>query len=144
MCNMIVPCIRQRAEDYNVVRRGACVSTSLVIIRVAIRAWASMLKKQREHRGLTRVGRSVRLTTTKLRIPKRFARAPTRHSSHSTLARDPQRPRTLAVQVHKTPRGAASPSCTSTWHHKHWQVVPIHQADVIKIQAVGAVESELG
>lgn len=30
------------------------------------------------------------------------------------------------------------------WDHKHWEVITVYEADVIEIEASGAIESELG
>lgn len=140
----MVPGIGQRAENNNVVGRRTRVRTSLVIIRIAIRAWASMFEILRKHRRATRVGRSKGPTATKLRIAEGLARAPARHAPSLALTRDPQCLWARAVQVHQATRGAASASSTSPGHHQHREVVTVDQADVIEVQAVGAVESELG
>lgn len=140
----MVPGIRQGAENNDVVGRRTRVRTSLVIIRIAIRAWASMFEILRKHRRATRVGRRKRLTTTKLRIAEGLTRAPARHAPSLAITRDPQRLGTRAIQVHQATRRAASASSTSPGHHQHREVVTVNQADVIEVQAVGAVESELG
>lgn len=75
-----IPGVGQGAENDQIVRGSTCVGARLVIIRVAIRAWACVLEEQRIWRGTTRVRRRVRAAAAKTRITEGLARAPARHA----------------------------------------------------------------
>jgi len=139
-----VPGVGQRAENDQIVSGGTCVGARLVIIRVAIRAWASVLEEQRIGRRTTRVRRRVRVAAAKPRITEGLARAPARHAPAAAVhARHPQLRRTPAVEVDETPRGAAPAPGAVLRHDQHRKVVTVDQTHVVEVQPVGAVQSEL-
>lgn len=141
----ILPGVRQGTEYDHIVGPGTRVSARLVIVRVAIRAWASVLEEERERRRLTRVGRRVCAAAAILRVAERFARAPARHTPPRPVpSRHLQLRRTRAVQFHQAAGGAAPAALPAPGHHEHGEVVPVHQADVVEVQAAGAVQGELG
>jgi hypothetical protein len=119
-----VPCIRQGAKHDQIVSRSTCVSTGLIIIRVAIRAWASMFKKQRVNRRTTRVRRRILLTTTIARIPKSLTRASTRNTTATPIpTRHLQIHRTTTIKIHKTTSSAAATSRPSFRHNQHRNII---------------------
>lgn len=121
------------------------VRASLIIIRITIRAWASLLKKQRIHRRTTRVRRSIRLTTTIPWVPKSLTRASTRHALTTPIpTRHPKILRTSSVQLNQTPRRRTTAAISALRDDQHRKIITVDQAHVVEIQAVGAVESELG
>ena len=141
-----IPGVWQGAENDQVISRSARVGAGLVIIRVAIRAWASVLKVKRVHRRTTRVGRGVSLTAAIPWIPKRLTRAPTRDTPATAISSIPTgHPKvrgTRAVEVHQTPGGAAPSSGATLRNDQHREVITVDQADVIEVQTVGTVERE--
>lgn len=141
---VIVPGIWQGAEYDQVVSGGTRVGASLVIIRVAIRAWASKLEELRVNRRTTRVGRRVSLTATIPWITKSLARAPARYTPTSPIpTRNPEVLRARAIEVHQAPGGAAPTPGATLGHDQHRKVVTVHQTHVIEVQPVGAVQGEL-
>lgn len=120
-----LPGVRQWAKYNEIISGGARESASFVIIRVAIRAWASMFKVQRIYRWSTRVRRRERLTTTKLRSIECLTRASTSHAPSTTMPYSQLR-RTPAVQIHQTPRRRATPSRPTFSHNQHRNIIPIH------------------
>jgi hypothetical protein len=119
-----VPCIRQGTKHDQIVSRSTCVSTGLIIIRVAIRAWASMFKKQRVNRRTTRVRRRILLTTTIARIPKSLTRASTRNATATPIpTRHLQIHRTTTIKIHKTTSSAAATSRPSFRHNQHRNII---------------------
>ena len=139
-----LPGVRQWAKYNEIISRRTGESASFVIIRVAIRAWASMFKVFRIYRWTTRVRRRERLTTTKLRSIKSLTRASTCHApSTTTTMCYSQLWRTRPVQIHQTPRRRATSSPPTFSHYQHRNVIPINQTHVVKIKPIGSVQSEL-
>ena len=84
---LILPGVRRRTKHDNVVGVDTRVGTGGIIVRVAIRAWASVFEKLGINRRTTRVRRGVSLTATESRITESLARAPARDSHSSTHSR---------------------------------------------------------
>jgi len=119
--------IRGRAESDGVIRRGCtCKSAGLVIIRVAVRAWASALENLRICRRLASVGRPIRAFAAILRGPERLTRTPTRHALFSIHACNPKLRRARAVEVPNAPRAGAVITGATTRSHQHRNVVTVH------------------
>jgi len=134
------PGIGQGAENDQIVGGGTCVGAGLVIVRVAIRAWARVLEEQRVGRRTTRVRRRVRLAAAKTRVTEGLARAPASHAPAAAVhARHPQILRTPAVEVDETPRGAAPAPGAVLRHDQHRKVVTVDQTHVVEVQPVGPV-----
>jgi len=101
---------------------------------------------------VTCVGCTVALAATKLRIPESLARALTRDSSPKpydvapipTRRRHTQLSRASDVEVYEAAGGTAVSPVSTTRHHKHGEVVAVDEADVVEVEAAGAVESEFG
>ena len=138
-----VPGIGEGAENNQIVSIGTCVGAGLVIVRVAIRAWASVLEEQRIRRRTTHVRRRVRLTAAKTRIPEGLARAPARHAPAAAVrTRHPQLRRTPAVEVDEAAGGTAPAPGSVLGDDQHRKVVTVDQTHVVEVQPVGTVESE--
>ena len=121
---VFVPCIRQGAKHNQIVSRSTCVSTGLIIIRVAISAWASMFKKQRVNRRTARVRRRILLTTTITRIPKSLTGASTRNATTTPIpTRHLQIHRTTTIKIHKTTSSTAATSRPSFRHDQHRNII---------------------
>lgn len=102
---MVLPSVRQWAEDYNVVGGGTGEGARRVVVRVAVGAWAGMLEEFRVHRRVTRVRRVVCLAAAVHWIPERLACALARHAlaPAAVPAHHRQLPRASAVQIDQTP-----------------------------------------
>lgn len=112
--------IRQWTKYDIVVCSSTGVRAGLVIVRVAIRAWASMFKKQGIHGWSTCLGRSIPLTATKSRVTKRFTSASTRHRTLAACrGGQPQFLRTRAIQVNQAPRRATTSACHFLRDNQH-------------------------
>jgi len=136
---------RGRAKSDRVIRRrSACKSAGLVIVRVAVGAWASVLENLRIRRRLASVGRPKRAFAAILRGPERLARALTCHALFSIHARNPKLRRTRAVEVSNAPRAGAVIAGPTLGSHQHRHVVTVHEAHVEEIEASVGVEGELG
>ena len=144
---VILPGERGWTKDDNVICRGTSEGARLVIIRVAIGAWASMFEELRVHWWLTCVGRRISLTAAIHRISESLTRAFTRDTRAAAAVRrrshHPQLLRARAVQVDETPGGAAVTTVATPCHHQHGEIVPINQAHVVKVQTLVAVQREL-
>jgi hypothetical protein len=144
------PC-RARAEGDGVRRAtaGAGEGGGGVVVRVAVGAGARLLEELRVGRGPARVGVAVLPVAAVLRGPERLAGAPARHraaGAGATVA-DAQLGGARGVQVHHAPRQQAVGAAAAVRRvrlHQHRQVVPVHQAHVVEVQAFVAVEGELG
>lgn len=130
------------AESDDVICRCAGEGTGSIVISVAISAWARTLENLRVQAGFTSIRSAIGPTATILWVPEGFARALTRHAlvavHHLKLGR------TSGVQVHSAPGGRAVPSGSSFSHHRHWQIITVHQADVIEIEPISSIQSKLG
>ena len=136
---------RRRTKSDGVSRsRSARKRAGLVIVRVAVGAWASVLENLRVRRRLASGGRPIRAAAAILRGPERLARALTRHALFPIHARNPKLRRTRAVQVPNAPSARAVIAGATLGSHHPRHVVTDHEAHVEEIEASGAVESELG
>lgn len=140
---VILPGVRQRAKYNQVIGGGAGEGAGFVIVRVAIRAWARMFEELRIYRRSTRVGRRERVAATKLRSVECLTRASTRHTPSPTSTRYPELRRARSVQVHQAPGGGTTASRPSFGDDQHRKIVAVHQADVVEIKPIGAVQREL-
>lgn len=128
-----LPCVWRRAEDDNIVSRGTGEGASLIVIRIAVGTWTSVLEELRVPRWLARVRRGITFATAVLRVPKCLARAPAGHAPPSVRTRHLQLGWTRPVQVHQTSGGRAPAAFTSLGHDQHREVVTVDQADIIEI-----------
>ncbi len=130
------------AKGDRVIRRGTCEGAGLVVC-VTRSVWARTLEYLRVHKRLTRVGCTIRATTTILRLIKGLARALTRYVLDTIGARDLQLGRARHIKV-----GHAASACTiltspTLRHDKHRDVVPINQAYIKEIHATITIKREL-
>lgn len=139
---MAVPGGRFGAESDEIVGGSASEGAGAVVIGIAVSFRARIFKKLRVRAGFAGVGSRVGPTTAVHRIPKRLARAFTRHAL--VTCRHLQLRRTPCVQVHHTARGGTVSSSPALRRDCHGEVVPIHEADVVEVQPVCAVQRELG
>lgn len=106
---------------------------------------ARAFEELRVHARPASIRRRILAAATVLRIPKRLARAPARHRSSSIAAafsHHLQLRRALAVQLRRAPRARAVPGAALR-HHQHGQIVAVHEAHVVEVKPVGAVQREL-
>lgn len=94
--------------------------------------------------GLASVRICINPTTTIFRFPKRHTPASTRHASVPPTHHHPQLPWTFFVQILNATRRRTAPRFSAHRYDLHRDVVPIHEADVVEIEAATSVKSEFG
>ena len=138
--------ITSRTESVDVISAGASKGACPIVISVAISLRASFFEETSVLTRLTRVRRSKRAATAKLRRSKRFASALACHSHSSRVFhRQFQLRWTNYVQIRRTTRGQAftNSGCSTVRNDRHRDVVNVDEADVEEIKITGAVECEL-
>lgn len=125
-CKKPLPC-GGRAECYGVISSSTCKCTCWIVVSVAVRSGARRFKHLRIHRRLTRVGRTIRATTTVLRLPKSLTCALT-----SRAVPGSQLSRALLIQVSHAP-GWQARARPAIGVDDHWYIVAIYKADVVEI-----------
>lgn len=137
--------IRGRTEQDQVIGAGAGEGASLVIVGVTVRSGAGVLEVEGVGGRVTSVRRRVGFTAAVYRVVECQASA---FASHTLTAppfptRHPQGRRAGPIQVHQATGGGAAPALAALRHNQHRQVVPVHEADVVEVQPLVAVEGEL-